>query len=108
MAGQHDERPGGALDRGLAMLVDQDDTPFFIGAIHRVLTGTSFEAIREAAAGHAQLRPMSEAEAVAELAPDTLVVTDGRQWAALRLYLATAAALFVLGPNDDRIPVDLG
>ena len=33
--------PGGPTDRGLAMLVDQDDTPLFLGAIHRVLTGVS-------------------------------------------------------------------
>ena len=32
-------RPGTAWDRGLAMLVDQDDTPLFLGAIHRVLRG---------------------------------------------------------------------
>ena len=31
--------PGGPHDRGLAMLVDQDDTPLFLGAIHRVLVG---------------------------------------------------------------------
>ena len=37
-----------------------------------------------------------------------LTVGDVRAPAALRLYLATAAELFVLGPNDDRIPVDPG
>lgn len=37
-----------------------------------------------------------------------LTIDDVRPPAALRLYLATAAELFVLGPNDDRIPVDLG
>jgi pyridoxine/pyridoxamine 5'-phosphate oxidase len=37
-----------------------------------------------------------------------LTIDDVRAPAALRLYLATVAELFVLGPNDDRIPVDLG
>ena len=36
-----------------------------------------------------------------------LAIEDVRPPAALRLYVATAAELFVLGPNDDRIPVDL-
>ena len=35
--------PGTAADRGLAMLVDQDDTPLFLGAIHRTLARTSLE-----------------------------------------------------------------
>ena len=35
---QH-RHPGGPHDRGLAMLVDQDETPLFLGAIHRVLVG---------------------------------------------------------------------
>ena len=33
------QAPGGPTDRGLAMLVDQADTPLFLGAIHRVLLG---------------------------------------------------------------------
>ena len=33
---------------------------------------------------------------------------DVRPGARLRLYLATASAQFVLGPNDERIPVSLG
>jgi len=87
---EHD--PGGAADRGLAMLVDQDDTPFFIGAIHRMLAGTDLDALRAATTGLGEFRPMGEAAAVAELAPDTLVVTDGRAWASLRLYLGTGRA----------------
>jgi pyridoxine/pyridoxamine 5'-phosphate oxidase len=34
-------------------------------------------------------------------------VADVRPPARLRLYRATASALFVLGPNDERIPVTL-
>ena len=33
----------GPADRGLAMLVDQADTPLFLGAIHRVFLGASLE-----------------------------------------------------------------
>jgi nitroimidazol reductase NimA-like FMN-containing flavoprotein (pyridoxamine 5'-phosphate oxidase superfamily) len=36
-----------------------------------------------------------------------LAVEDVRPPAALRVYRATASALFVLGPNDDRIAVRL-
>jgi pyridoxine/pyridoxamine 5'-phosphate oxidase len=35
-------------------------------------------------------------------------VEDVRPPASLRLYRATASALFVLGPNDERIEVSLG
>ena len=41
--------PGTAADLGLAMLVDQDDTPLFLGAIHRILVGTTLEALHKAA-----------------------------------------------------------
>jgi len=87
-----ENHPGGATDRGLAMLVDQDDTPLFLGAIHRVLRGTGFDDVATAAAGLGDFRPTTEARAVAALAADTLVVTDGQQWAALRLYLGEGRA----------------
>jgi hypothetical protein len=35
-------------------------------------------------------------------------VADVRPPARLRLYRATASALFVLGPDDERVPVELG
>jgi pyridoxine/pyridoxamine 5'-phosphate oxidase len=35
-------------------------------------------------------------------------VEDVREPARLRLYLATASALFLLGPNDERLAVELG
>jgi uncharacterized protein (DUF1015 family) len=87
-----ESHPDGPADRGLAMLVDQDDTPFFIGAIHRLLAGTDLDALRAATTDLAEYRTMTETEAVAELAPDTLVVTDGHTWATLRLYLGTGRA----------------
>jgi hypothetical protein len=68
------------------MLVDQDETPLFLGAIHRVLVGPSLaDLCAAAAATGAEVRRCPEERAVAALAPDTLVATDGRDWATLRL-----------------------
>ena len=49
-------QPGTAADRGLAMLVDQDDTPLFLGAIHRTLTATSLGEVADAVDGVAHVR----------------------------------------------------
>jgi uncharacterized protein (DUF1015 family) len=74
--------PGGTFDRGLAMLVDQEDTPLFLGPIHRVLNGVS---------------------ALDALGPHTLVATDGKAWATLKLDLpADRAAVEAL--HDDVLP----
>ena len=84
--------PGTAADRGLAMLVDQDDTPLFLGAIHRVLVGTTLETLQKAASTFGVFTVRSPAEAVAALGPGTLVVTDGGDWATLALDLPAATA----------------
>lgn len=79
-------RPGTAADRGLAMLVDHDDTPLFLGAIHRVLAGVRLaDAARAAELVGARFTPTGSDAAVAALGPDVLVLTDGRGWATLRL-----------------------
>jgi uncharacterized protein (DUF1015 family) len=92
-----DASPGTAADRGLAMLVDQDDTPLFLGAIHRILVGTTLEALHKAAASFGVFTAQGPAEAVAALAPGTLVATDGREWATLVVDLpAGTAAVEVL------------
>jgi uncharacterized protein (DUF1015 family) len=89
--------PGTAADRGLAMLVDQDDTPLFLGAIHRILVGTTLEALHKASASFGVFTARGAAEAVDALAPGTLVITDGREWATLALDLpAGTAAVEVL------------
>lgn len=78
--------PGPATDAGLAMLVDQDDTPLFLGPIHRVLGGTTMDSLRAAATAIGA--PWTEADArpaVAALGPDRLVATDGRRWATISL-----------------------
>lgn len=78
--------PGGPADRGLAMLVDQEDTPLFLGAIHRLLLGTTVDDVRSAAqsAGLGFLETTEES-AVASLGPDHLIATDGRRWATVTL-----------------------
>lgn len=83
----HQAAPGGPADRGLAMLVDQADTPLFLGAIHRVLPGTTLEELQGACVGPTRFTPIAAAEAFAALSPDTLVATDGRSWATLSLTL---------------------
>ena len=76
--------PGTAWDRGLAMLVDQTDSPLFLGAIHRTLTGVSLSDVTDAAikAG-GSVRPGARQETLADLAPDTLVLTDSESWAVI-------------------------
>jgi uncharacterized protein (DUF1015 family) len=84
---QHDD-PRPATDAGLAMLVDQDDTPLHLGPIHRVLGGTTLDTVRQAAtAAGATWTDASARPAVAALGPDRLVVTDGDAWATVQLDL---------------------
>jgi uncharacterized protein (DUF1015 family) len=79
------QAPGSAADRGLAMLVDQDDTPLFLGAIHRFLEGVTFDELGAAAAGVGEVAELPEPAALAALGPGTLVWTDGTRWAAVHL-----------------------
>jgi uncharacterized protein (DUF1015 family) len=80
----------GAADAGLAMLVDQDDTPLFVGAIHRGLPGATLDGLRDAAtAAGARVSDLDPGGALAALAPDTLVATDGAAWVAVGLTLAS-------------------
>lgn len=82
-------RPGTVYDGGLAMVVDQDDTPLFLGAIHRFLAGSSVADVAAAAEGVGlALEPTSHLAAVGALGPDTLVVTDGDRWGTLRVPVA--------------------
>jgi uncharacterized protein (DUF1015 family) len=96
--------PGGAFDRGLAMLVDQEDTPLFLGPIHRVLNGVSLDDLAAAAeisgAGYDVADQTSALEA---LGPDTLVATDGKVWATLKLHLPPDRAA-VEALQDDVVP----
>jgi hypothetical protein len=71
------------------MLVDQEDTPLFLGAIHRVLMGVSLAALRRVCPPSAVFAPVAPAAAFAALGPDTLVATDGHAWATITLALPT-------------------
>lgn len=80
--------PGPATSGGLAMLVDQDDTPLFLGPVHRVLGHTTRDTLARAAVGiGATVRDEDAAPAVSALGPDTLVATDGRRWSTLQLQV---------------------
>jgi uncharacterized protein (DUF1015 family) len=77
-----DKEPTPAHRSGLAMVVDHDDTPLFLGAIHRLLHGTRLDDLVSAAryAG-AEVARIDETEALAALSPDTFVLTDSTGWA---------------------------
>ena len=106
--------PGGPSDLGLAMLVDQDDTPLFLGPIHRVLAGTTLEELESAASrSAAAFERTSEAQAVARLGPATLAATDGSSWATVHLHVPrNRAAVEVLHeqlvPALPRQPDEIG
>jgi uncharacterized protein (DUF1015 family) len=90
----HDRHPTEAHRMGLAMVVDQDETPLFVGAIHRLLHAVKLaDALSAATAAGARVRTIEEDEAVAALAQDTLVLTDGRRWATVGLDLPPGSAM---------------
>lgn len=79
---QQEAHPGTGWDRGLVMVVDQDDTPLFLGPIHRTLDGTTLPLLEETVR---QVRgtivvPTGRDEALELLSPDTWVATDGASW----------------------------
>lgn len=79
--------PGTAWDAGLAMLVDQDDTPLFLGAIHRTLAGTTLDDVERATLGvpGVRFRRTTDDLAVAALGPTTIALVDGATGATLTL-----------------------
>lgn len=90
--------PSAATDFGLAMLVDQADTPLFLGPIHRTFAGTSLDDLRDAVETEgAHFTRCTQAEAVAALGPTILAATDGTGWGRVELELSgTEAAVEVL------------
>ncbi|HEX4687230.1 MAG TPA: DUF1015 family protein [Nocardioides sp.] len=82
---------------GLAMVIDQDETPLFLGAIHRLLHGVKLADLLAAAASRgADVRVSNESEALAALAPDTLALTDGGRWATISIDLPAGKAMIQL------------
>jgi uncharacterized protein (DUF1015 family) len=96
----NDRDPMPAHRSGLAMVIDQDETPLFLGAIHRLLHGTPVERLLQAAtASGAEARTIGESDAMAALAPDTFVLTDGRTWATAALRPPDGTAMVQVVEN---------
>jgi uncharacterized protein (DUF1015 family) len=88
---RHDHRTG------LAMVIDQDETPMFLGPIHRLLHGPRVpDLVQAAERSGAEVSLIDEAEAMASLAPDTLVLTDGALWATVRMPVPEGCAMVQL------------
>ncbi len=84
-----EEHPGTSWDTGLAMLVDQDDTPLFLGAIHRTFPGTTLNALLDASrAAGARVTPHERHRALLALDSTHFVLTDGESW-----HVVTPSAL---------------
>jgi uncharacterized protein (DUF1015 family) len=94
----HTREPGPVHRDGLAMVIDQDETPMFLGAIHRLLHHTRLPDVTEAAlAAGAQVERVEDPDdALAALAPDTLVLTDGEAWATVRVDVPPGSAMVQL------------
>jgi len=93
----HAEDPTRGHRTGLAMVIDQDETPMFLGAIHRLLHGARVpDLLRAAEASGAETSTIEEAEAMAALAQDTLVLTDGARWATVRMAVPEGSAMVQL------------
>jgi uncharacterized protein (DUF1015 family) len=90
----HARDPVEAHRSGLAMVIDQDETPMFLGAVHRILHGVRLDDVLDAGSdAGATVRTIDEDRAVAALAPGTLVLTDGRRWATAGLDLPAGTAM---------------
>jgi uncharacterized protein (DUF1015 family) len=93
----HMREPREAHRSGLVMVIDQNETPMFLGAIHRLLHGVRLADLLAAASGAgATVRTIDEGQAVAALAPDTAVLTDGRHWATVGFAVPAGTAMVQL------------
>ena len=76
-----EEHPGTDWDAGLAMLVDQLDTPLFLGPIHRTFRGPDLAQLADACrAAGAAVTTRERTEALQSLDSTHLVLTDGTAW----------------------------
>ena len=79
------------------MVIDQDETPLFLGAIHRLLHGAKVtDLLATASEAGAAVASIDDDQAVAALAPDTLVLTDGRLWATVRFEVPAGSTMVQL------------
>lgn len=78
--------PGTAWDRGLAMLVDQSDTPLWLGAIHRFLSTHHLDDLAARLGSRGPRLTFTDREdALSRLSERTLVLHSKRRWATLTL-----------------------
>lgn len=80
-----DAEPDGPWRHALAMVVDHDDTPLFLGAIHRVLRRMRLDELVERAADLGTVRALTVSERVLALDERTVVLTDDTRAYALDL-----------------------
>lgn len=98
-----EQRPGTEWDRGLAMLVDQDDTPLVLGAIHRTLPGLTIGDVTGACAlalPRVTARVLAGPDALAAIGPATVAVTDGTDWVVVDLPVPVGTALVEVWQAD--------
>lgn len=99
------QHPGSPWDAGLVMVVDQSDTPFFLGPIHRSLRGVGLAALESAARElGATITRLPRPAALNALAPDTLVCTDGGAWSSVRPPSTDLGKPLVSWLHEDLLP----
>jgi uncharacterized protein (DUF1015 family) len=102
----YERDPREAHRTGLAMVVDQDETPLFLGAIHRLFHGTPVrDLLASATSAGAEVHLIDTDQALAALGTDTAVLTDGQLWATVRLTIPDGTAMVQL--LDDVLLDDL-
>jgi uncharacterized protein (DUF1015 family) len=79
--------PQTAWDRGLAMLIDQSDTPLWLGSIHRFIVGRNISDVIRVCANqpHLECHRTNQIEALESLGRNTMVLSDNKEWATLRV-----------------------
>jgi uncharacterized protein (DUF1015 family) len=94
----HDRDPGPTHSDGLVMIIDQDETPLFLGAIHRLLHGVRLgDLVAAARSAGAVVTSWEDPDAaLAALSPDTLVLTDGKEWATVHIVVPPGRAVVQL------------
>ena len=102
------EHPRTPWDGGLAMVVDQLDTPLFLGAIHRTLRGTTVDSLIEAArSAGAHVSELDRRLALRELDRDHLIVTDSARWLSVRPH-GLAGRAIVAWLHESMLPAVAG
>jgi uncharacterized protein (DUF1015 family) len=98
-----DENPESGWADTLVMLIDQDDTPLQLGAIHRTVAGLTLSKVEVAAreSGDEFTRHPDQHQAL-EMLEHAMVLHDGLHWATL--HPADPAPLLVCSLHDRLLP----